>query len=201
MNETTTQILYAALTLFLVTDPLGNVAIWTPLLKDVAPERKRTVILRECLIAVGILIAFMFFGPASLNLMQIQQPALPVAGGVVMFLIALRMLFPQHGGIFGDEVAPGEPLIVPLAMPLLAGPSAMATVTLLSTQIGWRLVLPALAINGVMSIAILTQSDWLSRKLGQRGTTAIERLMGMLLTIMAVQMILSGLKEFWANAR
>lgn len=198
MNEAALQILSASLTLFLVIDPLGNVALLTPMLKDIAPPRRRTVIIRECLIAFAILTAFMFFGPASLDLLQVRAPALPVAGGVVLFLIALRMIFRQPGGIFGDDAESGEPFIVPLAMPLLAGPSAMAAVTLLATQIGWARVLPALAINGAISLVILLQADRLARLLGHRGASAVERLMGMLLTILAVQMFLTGLRDFWS---
>src|SRR5690606_8262957 len=114
-------------------DPVGNIPVWTALLRDVPAARRRWVIFRECLIALAVLVAFVFAGPALLRLLAVDGPALQIAGGVVVFLIALRMMFPRSGGVFGDEMMRGEPLIVPLAVPLLAGPSAIAAVMLLAT--------------------------------------------------------------------
>lgn len=188
--------LSAALTLLLVMDPFGNVAVWVPLLSEVPASRRRRVIVREVLAAMVLLAVFPVAGPPVLALLGIQSPALTVAGGVVLFLIAIRMIFPQQGGIFGEDLGGGEPLIVPLAVPLLAGPSAMATVTLLTMQRGTVVVLEALGIASAVSLAVLLQSDLISRSIGRRGNVAVQRLMGMLLTVIAVQMFLGGVREF-----
>lgn len=187
----------AALTLFLVMDPIGNVPIWVALLRDVPPERRLLVILRENVIALCTLTLFLFFGPALMAFLGIQGPALHIAGGVVMFLIALRMIFPHPGGLFGDETVGGEPLVVPLAIPLLAGPSAMAVVMILATSseehpVVW---LPALLGAWFVGLLILLPAAKLERVIGRRALIAIERLMGMLLTLIAIQMMLTGIRE------
>lgn len=185
----------AMFTLFLVLDPLGNIPVWVALLRDVPPERRRRVIFRECVIALGVLVAFLFGGPGILRLLAVEGPALQLAGGVVIFLIALRMMFPHPGGVFGDEALKGEPFIVPLAVPLLAGPSAMATVMLLATAQPNRpeVYLSALFGAWLISLLILLLAPTIERVLGQRMLIAGERLFGMLLTVIAVHMIMSGL--------
>jgi multiple antibiotic resistance protein len=156
--------------------------------------------LRESLFALGLLLLFLFVGRHVLSLLQISQPALGIAGGVVLFLIALRMIFPQPGGVLGPSLQ-GEPFVVPIAIPLIAGPSALATVMLLATQHPNRLPAWALAIGGawLLSTAILVSSDTLRRILRPRGLVAIERLMGMVLMTVAVQMLLSGIEVFLAE--
>lgn len=186
----------ATLTLFLVLDPIGNIPVWVTLLKDVPELRRRAIILRECVIALVVLVIFLFFGPALMRLLAVEGPALQVAGGVVIFLIALRMIFPRPGGVFGDEEMRGEPFVVPLAIPLLAGPSAMATVMLLATQSGPMQHLGALAIAWLLSLLILLAAPFLARTLGQRAMIAGERLFGMLLAVIAVHMIMVGIDIF-----
>lgn len=187
----------AAITLFLVLDPLGNVPVFLSVLSHIDAKRRRRIIVREMLVALVILAAFLFFGKFILAGMHISQPALSIGGGVVLFLIAIRMIFPTGSW---DSAEPGdeEPLIVPLAVPLVAGPSAMATLILFATQepdrIGeWFLAL--LIAWGAGSI-VLVASDFLRRHLGRRALNAIERLMGMILITMAVQMLLSGVELF-----
>lgn len=187
----------AAITLFLVLDPLGNVPVFLSVLSHIDAKRRRRIIVREMLVALVILAAFLFFGKFILAGMHISQPALSIGGGVVLFLIAIRMIFPTGSW---DSAEPGdeEPLIVPLAVPLVAGPSAMATLILFATQepdrIGeWFLAL--LIAWGAGSIVLLA-SDFLRRHLGRRALNAIERLMGMILITMAVQMLLSGVELF-----
>ena len=188
----------AMVTLLLVLDPIGNVPVWTALLKDVPPARRRWIIFRECLIALGVLVAFVLAGPTLLQLLAVEGPALQIAGGVVIFLIALRMIFPHPGGVFGDEVMRGEPLIVPLAVPLLAGPSAMAAVMLLTTARADAPLFYLSALFGawLVSLIILLLAASVERLLGQRAVIACERLFGMLLTVIAVQMIMSGLDGY-----
>jgi len=194
------SVLSALLLIFLVMDPLGNIPLLLVLLEGIDPRRRRLILLRESLFALGLLLLFLFVGRHVLNLLQISQPALGIAGGVVLFLIALRMIFPQPGGMFGPSIQ-GEPFVVPIAIPLIAGPSALATVMLLATQHPNRLPAWALAIGGawLLSTAILVSSDTLRRILRPRGLVAIERLMGMVLMTVAVQMLLSGIEVFLAE--
>lgn len=185
------SLLSAMLTLFIVMDPLGNIPLFLVLLDDVAPQRRRFILLRESTIALGFLLAFLFAGPYILGLLQISRPALGIAGGLVLFLIALRMIFPVPGGMFGPTPE-GEPIIVPIAIPLIAGPSAIATVMLFATRnlALWELVIALLGAWAVSTLILLV-STFLRRALRQRGLIAIERLMGMILLTVAVQMLIS----------
>ena len=200
--NTPITIFYAALTLFLVMDPVGNIGMWLPILEAVPPRRRRWVIVRENVIALVALVAFLFFGPALLRTLKVQMPALEVAGGVVIFLIALRLIFESPGGLFGGDDVEGEPLIVPLAIPLLAGPSAMATVMLLSTQVASSAtVLVGLVAAWLVGLVILLAASRIARLLGRRGMTAVQRLMGLLLTVIAVQMFMSGTMHYLETIR
>ena len=197
------------ITLVLVMDPFGNIPAFLSLLHNLSPKRRRLIILRELLIALGILTLFLFFGQGILASFNIGQSALRISGGVILFLIALRMIFPADRGAAGsfktDENPPvsagvsKEPLIVPLAVPLVAGPSAMAYVILISTQYPERLLfwLLGLAIAWAICAIVLLAADFFARLLGEKVLTAIERLMGMILTTLAVQMLLEGLKGFF----
>jgi len=193
--------LSAAILLFLVMDPLGNIPMFLVALKDVAPERQRRVIVRELLIALAVLLAFLLGGQYVLRVFHISPPSLNIAGGTILFLIALRMIFTGQEGLFAETLEK-EPLVVPLAVPYLAGPSAMATVILLVTREPERRLEWLLALVGSWFAAavILYFAADLSRLLGKRGLTALERLMGMLLTAIAVQMFLNGLAQFLTGA-
>jgi multiple antibiotic resistance protein len=183
----------AVLTLFLVMDPLGNIPPFLSVLKNVQPERRRRVLVREILIAYVVLLVFLFLGKRVLA----QQETISVAGGIVLFLIALRMVFPQDRGLFGETLE-GEPFIVPLAIPLVAGPSALAVLLLLEqsgTNVTSRLLL-AVTLAWALSALILLSSTLLYRVLKQRGLIAMERLMGMLLVMLAVQMFMNGVADF-----
>ncbi|MFN0178224.1 MAG: MarC family protein [Gemmatimonadales bacterium] len=186
----------AAVLLFFVMDPLGNVPLFLSSLRQVPPERHRAVIIREVLIALAVLVAFLFVGPSLLALLKVSGTALTVAGGVVLLLIALRMVFPSSDHVGEDESA--EPFIVPLAIPYVAGPSALATVLLLTSREPDRWVewLIALTLAWLATATILFFSTAFTRLLGSRGLVAVERLMGMLLVVVAVEMILSGLREY-----
>jgi multiple antibiotic resistance protein len=188
----------AAITLFLVMDPVGNTPVWVSLLGDLPRRRMRWVVVREHLAALVVLLVFAFAGPGLLRLLGVDGPALPIAGGVVLFIIALRLIFPRPGGVFGDEAVGGEPMIVPLAIPLLAGPSALATVTLLAsdTALGVGRLLGALGLAWLASLAILLAAPRIATLLGARGMIAVERLTGMLLTIVAVHMVMVGLQDY-----
>jgi multiple antibiotic resistance protein len=190
-------ILSAAITLVLVMDPLGNIPVFLSLLSHVEKRRRPKVLIREMIIALGILVVFLFFGRYILSALHIGEPALSIGGGVVLFLIALRMMFPSHRDTTA-EYHGEEPLIVPLAVPLVAGPSAMATVILLATQDPDRMGawLLALVIAWLVSAIVLLFAEALRRYLGRRLINALERLMGMILTTLAIQMLLTGIKSF-----
>ncbi|MBU3709493.1 MAG: MarC family protein [Burkholderiaceae bacterium] len=188
--------------LLLVTDPFGNVPLFVSTLRQVAPERRHRVVLRECLIACCLLLVFMLIGQPFLAALQLSEIALRIGGGVILFLIALRMVFPQPGGVFGQTHADTvEPLIVPLAIPALAGPSALVTVLLFSSQARMSLWLYALVILlvAVVWLAVLLAAERLQRVLGDAVMTAFERLMGLILTAIAIEMLLAGVRAYVAS--
>ena len=191
------EIFSAAVLLLLVIDPFGNVPIVVSALANVPAGRRSRVVLRECIAAYVILLAFMFGGQAFLRWLQLSEVSLAIAGGIILFLIALRMVFRHPEGLFGDP--PGaEPFLVPLAIPSIAGPSALATVMLMvsrnpSQQFAWIVALTAAM---VVATIVLLASYRLQRVLGDRGMVAVERLMGLVLTALAVQMLLDGVRTF-----
>jgi len=191
------EILSAATMLFLIMDPLGNLPIYMSVLKSIEPARKRWVIFRELCIALLILFIFLFSGQALLNFLQVKQETVSLAGGIILFLIAIKMIFPKPGGVMnlpdGDE-----PLIVPLAVPMIAGPSTMAALILLANQepnrmLDWSI---ALLLAWGLSAIILMLSGTFHRILRDKGLRAIERLMGMILVMVAIQMLLNGITAY-----
>ncbi|HWU71119.1 MAG TPA: YhgN family NAAT transporter [Pseudoxanthomonas sp.] len=189
--------LSAALLLFLILDPLGNIPIFLSVLKPLPPKRQRVVVVRELLIALVVLMGFLWVGRHFLELMHLRQESVQIAGAIVLFVIGIRMIFPRPEGLMG-ELPGGEPFIVPLAIPLVAGPSGMAAVMLMGSnepdRLGeWSL---ALLIAWGATAAILFSATMLYRMLGRRALTAIERLMGMLLVAISVQMFLDGIGTY-----
>ena len=187
----------AALLLFLILDPLGNIPVFLSLLKPLSATRRRVVLLRELLIALGVLFGFLWGGIYVLQMMHLRQESVSIAGGIVLFLIGLKMIFPSPEGMFG-EAPEGEPFIVPMAIPLVAGPSGMASVMLLGSQepermADWSL---ALLLAWVGTAAILFSATYLYKVLGQPVLIAIERLMGMLLVAISVQMLMDGVVTY-----
>jgi len=193
------QVAGIALTLFLVMDPLGNVPLFLAALRNVAPARRRFVLTRELLIALGVMAIILFLGRGLMELLHVTQPALATAGGVILLLIAIRMVFPSPDRPLAERVV-DEPFIVPLAVPYVAGPSVLAIEIVLMQQMPgqWPLILLALVIAWAVSSAILLASSCLHRFLGERTLLATERLMGMILVIIAVQMMLGGIRDFFA---
>ena len=193
-------VLSAAVLLFFVMDSFGSVPLAMTLLKDVEPSRRRKVLLRELVIALVVLVIFLFFGQPMLRVMGLQQETVSIAGGIVLGIIGLRMIFPNKDGIMGSQYS-GEPFIVPLAIPLIAGPSAMAMVIVMAksdpTQMGMWLT--ALLLAWAATALVLLASPLLLRVLRQRGLAAIERLMGMVLIMLAVQMIINGIQSLMVS--
>ena len=189
--------LSAGILLFLIMDPLGNIPLFLSLLKNVAPRRRRWVLVRELLIALCVLFAFLLGGGFILRILQLKQESVSIAGGLVLFLIGVRMIFPPKEGLFG-ETGGGEPFIVPMAIPSVAGPSTMAALLLLANQQPGRLGAWSLALFAAWlgTAAILLSSTYLFRWLGEQVLTALERLMGMLLVALSVQMFLGGVVAY-----
>ncbi len=185
--------------MFLVIDPLGNVPFFLSALKTVERARQRRVVLRELLIALVVLVAFLFVGAPVLALLHVSGPALTTAGGVILMLIALRMIFPTAERSMQEEVA-GEPFIVPLAIPYTAGPSALATELLLVSgePARWPEWLLAVFLAWLAASVIILFASGFRRYLGEKGLIALERLMGMVLVTVAVQMLMTGISQFLA---
>ena len=186
----------ATILLFLITDPVGNIPLFANALKHVSPERRPKVIVREVLIAFFLLLSFMFVGEGFLRVMNLSAISLQMGGGVILFLIALHMIFPnQQQDLMLER---GEPLIVPLAVPALAGPSALATVLLLVSQapekrLDW---IAALIVTMSLSALILVLAQRIQRWVGDRVIEALERLMGLVLVAVSIEMLLRGVRAF-----
>ena len=195
------EVFSAALTLFLILDPLGNIPIVMSCIKDIDERRRYKVLIRELIISLALMFAFLFWGQNILTVLGVKQETVAVSGGIILFIIAIRMIFPlkHDGGVTG--LKPGEePFIVPIAVPMIAGPSILASLILLTNQqpdmmLEWSL---ALFIAWFLSAAILLAAPALQRVIGDKGTAAIERLMGMILIMIAIQMLLDGVKNFFA---
>ncbi|WP_105902999.1 YhgN family NAAT transporter [Vibrio gangliei] len=191
------EILSAAVMLFLIMDPLGNLPVVLSILKHLDPKRRRIVLVRELVFALLILLLFLFAGKSILSFLHVQPETLSISGGLILFIIAIRMIFPQPGGVVG-LAAGEEPFFVPLAIPMIAGPSVIASLLLLSSQspdrmLDWSL---AVLLAWAGTFLILMFYSFFHRILGEKGLRAIERLMGLLLVMMSTQMFLDGLKQY-----
>jgi MarC family membrane protein len=187
----------AVVVLLLVVDPIGNIPLAVTLLRRVDPARRLRVVARECAIAAGVLLAFVFAGDAILRLFGLSGTSLAIAGGVILLLIAIRMVFRSGADLFG-ELPQGEPFIVPLAIPSIAGPTAIATVALFSSGAPqrWPEWVGAVAIAIAVSFTVLAFAERIARAVGERALAALERLMGLVLTAIAVEMLLQGIEAF-----
>lgn len=187
----------ATILLLLVVDPFGNIPVFVAALANTEGSRRLGIVLRECAIAYVVLLAFMFVGAPFMRVLNLSQSSLGIAGGVVLFLIALRMIFRHPGGIFGDKMD-WEPFIVPLAIPSIAGPSALATVLLLVSREPERIAdwITALSLALGISTSVLVFAERISRFVGERVVQAFQRLMGLILTAIAVEMLLRGIEQF-----
>lgn len=187
----------AAILLFLVMDPLGNIPFFLSALKHVDPARQRRVVVRELLFALVALLLFLAAGRYAMRLLGLSEPALGVAGGVILLLIALRMIFPSPERPL-EEAVVAEPFIVPLAIPYVAGPSSLATVLLLMSRDPqrWPEWLAAVLLAWTACATVLFAGSQLRRVLDDRGLIAIERLMGLVLVTIAVEMLMTGAGQF-----
>ncbi|HSW86951.1 MAG TPA: MarC family protein [Rhabdochlamydiaceae bacterium] len=194
------NILWMSFSLFLLMDSIGNIPIFIALLKDIPPKREKWIILRELIIALTIIIIFFFIGEPLLSALKVQQYSVLIAGGVILFLIAIKMIFPTLKNGAHEQHRDKEPFIVPMAVPLIAGPAVLAAVMLYSHEQTSRwLPIGAILIAWAASTIVLISASILKKWLGWRGITACERLMGLLLTLIAVQMFLEGVSLYTAR--
>ena len=192
------DILSAGLTLLLIMDPLGNIPLFLSVLKTVEDDRlRRKILIRELFFALLVLLLFLFVGQYLLQLLNLRQEAVSISGGIVLFLISIRMIFPSEKGVMGD-LPDGEPFFVPLAVPLLAGPSTLAMLILLARSQPERIFEWLIAVLGAWSVTsiIMLSSTKLNKLIGKRGLMAVERLMGMVLVAISVQMLMDGISSY-----
>ncbi len=188
---TISEIITTTTVFFLIMDPLGNIPLFLSVMKHVPKARRFRITARELVIAYIALLIYLFFGRYLLEVLALSNEAISISGGIILFLIAIRMIFPSPHGIFGES-QDAEPLVVPLAIPAVAGPSIMAVLMLMTTKFPLLPLLLCISLAWIMTATLLLASTPLHRVLGQRGLTAVERLMGMLLVMMAVQMMLNA---------
>ncbi len=186
-----------AFTLFLLMDPVGNIPIYLAILKELPSERRFWIIFREKIIALVIILLFAIFGDGFLRALSISHEAIYISGGIVLFIMALKLLFPENGTLIESLSIEGEPLVFPLAVPLVAGPSVLAAVMIYSHQLeNLGILFGAIGIAWVVSTLILLGSTFLQKCLGIRGINALERLMGLVLVLIAINMFLQGVMIF-----
>jgi len=191
------RLLSIAFTLFLLMDPIGNIPFYISFLKGLDPKRQRVVIFRELFIALFIIILFNFVGDGLMKFLHVENDTIQIAGGIILFLLCLKMIFPPPHDPNENLPHDSEPFIVPLAVPLVAGPSVLAAVMIYAKQESSSLVMVgAIMIAWLASLIILLGSSFLKQILGWRGILALERLMGLVLILIAVQMFMSGLGTF-----
>jgi len=192
-------LLSLAFSLFLLMDPIGNIPFFISFLKGVDPNRQRNIIIREMVIALVIIILFNFIGDGLMRFLHVTMATIQMAGGIILFLLCIHMVFPQRQD--SEETFPHnvEPFIVPLAIPLIAGPSVLAAVMIYAQQESKLIMVGAICIAWAVSLAILISASFIKKILGWRGILAMERLMGLILTLIAVEMFLNGLHSFINN--
>jgi len=193
------DLLSATLTLILIMDPLGNIPMFLSILNKIPDEnRRRKILIRELLLALLVLLVFLFLGRHLLQWLNLQPQSLRIGGGIVLFLIAIKIIFPPPSGGNMGQFPEGEPLLVPLAVPLLAGPSTLAMLILLSSNAPekWMSWLLAVILAWLLTSVVMICSGSLLRLLGEKGLVAVERLMGMVLVTLSVQMLLDGFSDY-----
>jgi MarC family membrane protein len=190
--------LSATILLIVITDPLGNIPLFISNMRRVKKERRLKVIVRECAVAFAVLLLFMLFGRQMLSLLRLSEETLRIAGGVILFLIALNMIFPGTGAAVGQDGVADEPFIVPIAIPLISGPSAMVTVMLIAGSNPHRILewVFALAITIAVTFLVFLASNKIKEILGDQAISAIEKLMGLVLTAMSIEMLLGGVASY-----
>lgn len=193
------SLLSVTLVLFLIMDPVGNISSYLSLVKEISPSRQRIVLIREMGIALIAMLAFNFLGEFIFYFLEVSETTVRLASGVILFLIAIKILFPSTNGL-RSNLPKGEPFIVPLAIPLIAGPSLLATIMLYAhLEPSQPIMLEAILIAWLCAFIVLLFAPFLHRMLGNNGLIACEKLMGMVLVIMAIQRFMEGIQLFIAT--
>lgn len=196
ITDNLSAIFAQTLVFFLLMDPIGNVPIFISILKGLPPRRLKLVIFRELLIALGFIVSFYFIGEWLMKFLGISDYTLRISGGIILFLIALKMIFNDADETTTNKITK-EPFIVPLAVPLVAGPAILSSVMIGGQASKSHVItLSAIVLAWAISTAILLTSSFLQKKLGERGLQACERLMGLVLILLSVQMFLDGVGYF-----
>ncbi|CAL4322467.1 YhgN family NAAT transporter [Buchnera aphidicola] len=195
------EMLSITILLILIMDPLGNLPIFMSILKNFKEKKRRIILVREMSIALALMIFFLFFGETLLKFLNLDKTTISISGGIILFAISLKMIFPENGPIEKKISPDEEPFLVPLAIPLIAGPSLLATLMLLSHKYMHKIqyLLIALLIAWTITLLILLSSNFFLNLFGKRGVNALERLMGLILIMLSTQMFLDGLKS-WVNS-
>ena len=189
--DMTNSVFSIAFALFLLMDSFGNIPIYLSILKNIDKTRRQKIILREMFISLLIIIVFAFFGNSFFSFLGISTKSMHLCGGIVLFIIGLNMIFPKADqGSFHIE---GEPLIFPLSIPLVAGPAVLAAVMIYAhKEVVYTTLLMAIFIAWLATAIILLLAGKLSALIDPRGLQAIERLMGLILIMIAIEMVLKG---------
>lgn len=190
-----------ALVLFLIMDPIGNISSFLKLLEEAPPKRRKAIIIREMLIALGAMVAFNFFGEFVFSILDVSETTVRLTSGAILFLVAIKILFPSIDSLRAN-LPTGEPFITPLAIPLIAGPSLLATIMLFAhLEPGVSTMLAAILLAWFAAVAVLLSGGYLKRIVGNNGLMACERLMGMILVLLAIQRFSEGLHQFVTTCR
>lgn len=197
-----TEIFSTTILLVLIMDPLGNLPIFMTVLKDLEPKRQRIVVIREMIIALIVMLLFLFVGEKILIVLNLKTETVSISGGIILFLIAIKMIFPSEDTNKNPKISPyEEPFLVPLAIPLVAGPSLLATLMLLSHQYLHHMsyLVGSLLIAWCLTIIILLLSGLFLKLFGSKGVNALERLMGLILIMLSTQMFLDGVRTWFKS--
>jgi multiple antibiotic resistance protein len=185
-----------AIVLFLIMDPIGNIGSFLKVMEGIPPKKQRWVVLREMLIALGIMVAFNYIGEVIFDLLQLSETTVRLSSGIILFLIALQILFPTINSL-RSNLPIGKPFVIPLAVPLIAGPSLVATIMLYAhLESSQAIMLEAIFCAWLGASLVLIFSEFLSKTLGKNGLLALEKLMGMILILLAIQRFLDGIRLF-----
>lgn len=192
-----------AAAIFFVLNATGQIPLFLAMLARFDQKRQIKIIIRELIFALAILILFTFFGDAILRILGISRPIIAIAGGVLLFLISLTMIFPKTVSEGGEKALTHEPMIIPLAIPVITGPGAITTVMLYAHETGSAFLVAGAAFAAwVPSLIILLLGSYIKQILGEKGLVAVERLGGMLVCLIGIQMFTSGIlllvKEYFS---
>lgn len=188
-------VLEIAFPLFLIMDPVGNGMLCAAILGGQSPARRRIIIVRELCFALAVIVLFMALGEGLLGLLEIHQSTLRMAGGVILFIISMKMVFPRAEEGLGDPHLE-DPFIVPIAVPFIAGPSCLAAVMVYAHRDPLPVLLPAIGSAWTATLGLMLLAPAMARVLGTRGMRAVERLMGLVLILMSFQMLEDGVRLF-----